>query len=179
MRRFSIWLAVAVLGLVGCSSSRSVTPDQVIGVTFPSVEGRALSGERVAVPAAYRGAPVILIVAYRQNSQFDVDRWVLGMLQAGITARIVELPTITGIVPGVISEAIDSGMRSGIPNEDWPSVVTVYDDADKVVKVLGDTNPVPARVLVLNARGEIEWFHDRGYSPRLTLELRDLLKRIG
>jgi hypothetical protein len=178
MSKFFVGLVSCLVALGGCSSGPLGTPETVVGLTFPQVEGRALSGERVSVPSAYRGAPVVLIIAYRQNSQFDVDRWVLGLLQAGISTRIVELPTIDGIVPGVVSEAIDSGMRSGIPSEDWPSVVTIYDDANRIIDAFGEQNPIPARVVLLNSSGVIEWFHDRGYSPRLALELRGRLERF-
>ena len=34
--------------------------------------------------------------------------------------------------PGMAADWIDSGMRRGIPSEDWGSVVTVYRDADAI-----------------------------------------------
>ena len=61
-----------------------------------------------------------------------------------------ELPTISGLIPGLFSGSIDDGMRSGIPNEDWAIVVTIYRDAETVEQFFGNENPLPARVVLLD-----------------------------
>jgi hypothetical protein len=62
-------------------------------------------------------------------------------------------------------------MRRGIPQEDWPAVVTVYSDADKIISMTGNESPRNARVILLDKDGTIRWFFDRGYSADRVLEL--------
>jgi hypothetical protein len=95
----------------------------------------------------------------------------VGMLQLKTPVVMVEVPTIAGMVPGLFANQIDEGMRDGIPKELWGSVVTVYGDADKIRAFTGTANPMPARVLLLDATGRVVWFHDRGFSPILAQEL--------
>ena len=66
-------------------------------------------------------------------------------------------------------------MRRGIPEEDWGAVITVYGDAGEIVRLTGNENPANARVLLLDETGKVIWYHDRGYSPRLVLEIANLV----
>ena len=67
----------------------------------------------------------MVLVGYQQRSQFDIDRWLIGITQVDLPVKFVELPTIAGMVPSLIGDLIDSGMRSGIPSELWGGVMTV------------------------------------------------------
>ncbi|MEM8546639.1 MAG: hypothetical protein AAGF46_00625, partial [Pseudomonadota bacterium] len=102
--------------------------------------------------------------------------WLLGILQAEIDVRLLEVPTIPGAMASLASGFIDDGMRSGIPREDWKVVVTVYGSAAKPIAALtGTTNGNIARIVVLDAEGTIIWFDDTGYSARKVLALKDVL----
>ena len=161
-------MCVALTALVACASTPNRNP---VGETFPIVQGKSLAGKPYKLPEAFQGSPTVLLIAYDQNAQFDVDRWLLGLLQSKTDVKLYEVPTVANWVAGRFGEQIDSGMRSGIPKEDWSVVVTVYDDGDKVVAWTGDTNGRNARVVLLDASGKAVWFHDRGYSARVMMEL--------
>ncbi len=153
-----------VLGLAGCSSSTPppVTVEEMTlpGDTLPSVEGKSLTGDV-------------------QEAQFDGDRWLIGLLQTQTPAKILEVPTIKGLVPSLISGRIDSGMREGIPSEDWASVVTVYGSgAGDLVEFTGNEKPRNMRVILLDADGRIRWFHDRGFSAAKVVELDRLVRSL-
>lgn len=171
MRATLLASVVAPLLLAGC---RSAQPNRVpVGETFPTVVGTSLDGTRLELPSAWAGAPTVVLVGYVQDAQFDADRWLLGLLQAGATLRIVELPTIPSRIASLFDDTIDEGMRNGIPPEDWSSVVTVYGAAARPIAAFtGTERPRNMRVLLLDASGRVVWFHDEGYSPR---ELLDLL----
>jgi len=160
--------------LVGCSSYPARDPS---GETFPSVTGESLDGKRVALPADLAGSPAVLLVAYKQKAQFDVDRWVLGFLQAKVDARILEIPTIRGWAPRLFAAGIDEGMREGIPPPEWGSVVTVYGDASRIAAFTGDGGR-NARVLLLDGAGRVAFFHDQGYSPATLLRLKEAAERL-
>jgi hypothetical protein len=174
----SILVVVASVVIFSGCTSTLVPPSQKEGA-FPQVTATRLSGEKIILPDALKGSPAILLVGYQQRTQFDIDRWLLGLLDAGIKAQIIEIPTIEGMIPGALSEVIDNGMRSGIPKEDWYSVATVYEDADKIIKAIGNERPQSAHVVLLNSAGEIIWTYYNGYSPRVVRELRDKVNSLG
>lgn len=181
----SAWITVALvaaalgasLALQGCSTTvANVDPT---GSSFPRVRGEALSGEARTLPDDLAGAPAVLLVGYVQGAQFDLDRWLVALAQAKTPAQIVEVPTIDGLVPTAISGWIDGGMRSGIPSEDWGSVVTVYGkDAASIVERTGNAAPRNARVFLLDAQGNIVWFHDRGFSASKFVEIDTLARAL-
>lgn len=163
-----------VVGVNGCS--RSIAKRNPSGEVFPSVVGQSLEKERVELPAAFAGAPAVLLVGYKQRTQFDIDRWLMGLMQAGVDARIVEIPTIPGLTASFASGWIDDGMRAGIPEEEWPSVITLYGSAaTPVAELTGTEAGQTTRVLVLDGSGRIVWFDDEGYSARKALEVAELV----
>jgi len=136
------------------------------------VRGTALSGEEIALPESFAGKPVVLVVAYKQKTQFDCDRWLVGLTQVGFPHAIYEVPTVKGLAGRLAQGFIDSGMRKGIPRENWSSVVTVYKDAPKIVALTGNRPTLNARVMLLDASGKIVWFHDRGFSHTVLMDLQ-------
>jgi hypothetical protein len=171
-----IALLLAVWAPMSC---RSVHPARVpIGEPFPQVTGTSLAGAGVELPPL--GRPSVLLIGYEQNAQFDADRWLVGLLQAEVDARILEVPTIPGLFARAAAGFIDSGMRSGIPSEDWPSVVTVYGSAaDRIARFTGSEKTRNMRVLALDSDGRVRWMHDRGYSASKVLELAELVRSMS
>lgn len=155
------WLLVLFL-LVGCGSE--IENRDPTGETFPTVRGESLAGDAWTLPDDLAGSPAILLIGYKQNAQFDIDRWLIGLDMRGTDARILEIPTIEGLVPGLIANQIDGGMRSGIPEDLWEAVVTIYDDAPAIREFTGTENPNNARVLGLDGAGTVVYFHDAGFS---------------
>ena len=185
MKRTPAFLALAALVALplallvpGCSST--LPRRDPVGETFPTVQGMALDDTPTELPGDYAGEPVVLLVGYLQGTQFDIDRWVLGLMQAGASARMVEIPTIPSLAASFASGWIDEGMRSGIPEEDWGAVVTVYGSAaEPIARFTGTERGRNARVLVLDASGQVRWFSDTGYSPRKAAEVAALLEELA
>lgn len=158
-RLFLLSIALAGFGCGSTYAGRDPT-----GELFPRVTGTSLEGREYRIPDAFAGEPVLLLVGYEQDTQFDIDRWLLGLEQVGVTVRTYELPTIPGLAPRMFSGSIDNGMRSGIPSEDWGAVITVYEDGARIAQFTGNENKLPSRVILLDAHGRVVFFHDRGYS---------------
>ena len=178
---YSLKLATTLAALlltVACSPTVP-TPKDLTNRAFPQVKGESLTKEEITLPDHFKGKVTVLLVGYKQNAQFDIDRWILGILQAEIPVELVEVPTISGMVPQMIQGYINSGMRGGIPKEDWGSVVTVYSDAKKIVEAIGNEAPQNAHVVLLNKNSEIVWSTNRGYSAGQVLELRKVVKGLN
>ncbi len=167
---FLVLIAIATLTVLSNAACRSAHPARnPVGETFPTVVGRSLAGADVVLPPS---EPCVLLIGYVQEAQFDADRWLYGILQADLGLRVYELPTIPGLIPSLASKWIDSGMRAGIPSEDWSTVVTVYGSkAEPIAVFTGNEATRNIRVLLLDARGRLQWMHDRGFSAGKLLEL--------
>ena len=160
----------------GCT--RNYEQQDPVGLYFPSVKAKALTGEEIRLPDHFRGKLTLLLIGYIQDSQFDVDRWILGLKQLETPVSIAEIPTIQGLFPRMISSKIDKGMRDGIPKEDWGIVFTVYKDANKIAQFLGTTKPLNVRSVLIDEEGKILWFHDKGYSADKAIELNKYIRSL-
>lgn len=160
------------LSAVACTST--IPRQNPVGTAFPAIQATDLAGAERSFPAEFAGSPALVILGYVQKAQFDVDRWLLGLAQADRGLAVVEMPAARGLVPRIISGTIDGGMRSGIPEEDWRSVVTVYKQADTLANWTGTEDARNARVVLLDGEGQVIWFHDRGYSAGKLLEMFEL-----
>lgn len=168
-------ISTVFLGACGSVVKPSTTVTQV---PFPRVSGESLTGDRVTVPDAYQGKNTLLLIGYTQRAQFDIDRWILGVLQADIPVEIVEVPTIAGMMPQMVQGFINNGMRSGIPQSDWASVVTVYEDAGKIVELLGNERPQSAYAVLLNRSGVVVWSSNIGYSASQIVALKKVVQEL-
>lgn len=177
-RHFAFALTLAsTIALAACGSV--VKPaGSVTTSPFPKVTGENLKSERVTLPDAYRGRNTLLLVGYAQKAQFDIDRWILGVLQADIPVEIVEVPTIAGMVPQMVQGFINNGMRGGIPQSDWASVVTVYEDAPKIIELLGNERPQSCYAVLLDRAGVVVWSSNIGYSAAQILALKEIVAKL-
>lgn len=170
--RLFITIAMAML-LTGCSTSY---PNQAItGQVFPSVSGESLEKELMQIPDDFKGNMTLLLIGYKQDSQFDIDRWLIGLDMTQTQVAVYEVPTIQGLFPRMFSTFIDNGMRAGIPKPLWKGVVTVYQDGDQVQAFTGNENPNNTRVVLLDAQGKVIYFYDQGFSVDALNQLRSLL----
>ncbi len=162
-------IAAGISFLLVSSCASTVENRDPTGESLPRVEGETLEGESRSLPLQVN---TLLLVGYVQKAQFDADRWLVGLLQTPPAVRILEVPTIDGLFPRLIAGKIDAGMRSGIPSEDWESVVTLYgSDAREIVEFTGNESGRNIRVLLVDTEGVVRWFHDRGFSAGKLLEL--------
>lgn len=170
-------LIIAVLALAISACANYNYPSQVqLGETLPEAKGQSLEGEIVIIPKDFAGQMTLLLFGYKQDSQFDIDRWLIGLDMTETPVNVYEIPTIQGMAPRMFSGFIDEGMRKGIPKELWKGVITVYEDGDQIQRYTGNQNPNNARVMLLDAEGKILYFYDRGFSVDALKAVRNLVK---
>ena len=171
-----ILITIMTLFFFGCATT--YTNRNPIGEFFPVVTGQTLEEKEVLIHEFFMGSNVILLLGYKMDSQFDIDRWLIGLDMTKTDARVYELPTIQGLFPRMFQTFIDEGMRSGIPKELWGGVITIYGDGATLQEFTGNENPNNARALLLNKDGKIIYFYDRGFSVIALNELREELEEL-
>ena len=166
-------LLLSLLFLTACSAQ--YPNQQPVGKQFPSITGQSLEQQQFRIPQDFSGRSILLLIGYKQDSQFDIDRWLIGLDMTQTRIDAIELPTIQGMFPRMFKTQIDNGMRAGIPKELWKGVITVYQDGDRVQAFTGNQNPNNARVVLLDGQGKIIYFYDRGFSVDALNKLRAAL----
>lgn len=162
------------------SACSSFHPNQdPTGKQLISFSGTSLDNQTYELPAAFEGSVTLILFGYVQDSQFDIDRWLIGLDMTQTDVSVYEVPAIQGMFPRLFSNQIDSGMRGGIPQELWKGVITVYKDGDKVQAFTGNENPNNARVVLIDKTGQIKYFYDRGFSVAALNQVRETLQALN
>lgn len=179
LRNSSIWLAVISLGAtLSVSCSEPLTNRVPLGERFPEVTGEALDKKTWRIPQEWAGEPTLALLGYVQDSQFDIDRWLIGLDMTQTQVKVYEVPTVKGLIPRMIKGTINEGMRSGIPAPIWSAVITVYADGERVQRFTGNERPRNARVILLDAQGVVRYFTDEGFSVAGLNRLREVLSAL-
>ncbi|MDU0352524.1 hypothetical protein RS130_00150 [Paraglaciecola aquimarina] len=164
---------LTLITLTGCSASY---PNQnLLGQPFIAVSGQSLAQQQVNIPGDFNGEKTLLLIGYKQQTQFDIDRWLIALHMSELSITTYELPVLTGLSTKIMRPVINNGMRDGIPKELWHAVITVYSQGEKVQKFTGNVKPNNARVVLLNEKGEVIYFYDRGFSVAALAALKQLI----
>ncbi|MFT5705271.1 MAG: hypothetical protein ACI8SK_001226 [Shewanella sp.] len=171
----TIVVGLLALFICGCSSTY---PNQLIrGQVFPMVIGETLEGDQMSLPDDLNGKVSLLLIGYKQDSQFDIDRWLIGLDMTETRLDVYEVPTIQGLFPRMFSTMINNGMRAGIPKSLWKGVITVYEDGEMVQSYTGNEDPNNTRVVLLDENGIVLYFYDDGFSVEALNQLRAIISK--
>ncbi len=156
-------------GEVGAQDSRPL---------FPTIQGRNLEMRELELPADFAGARNVVLVAFKQRQQRDVNTWLpaLGaMRQAAGNVEVYEIPTLhRGWTP--LRGWIDGGMRSGIPDRSTrEATITVYINKGPFKAALGITSESRIHVLLLDGDGRVVHRELGAATPAAVQRLRQAL----
>jgi hypothetical protein len=131
---------------------------QATGMRFPEVTGRNLEGRQLNLPADFGAARTIVLVAFRQRQQREVDSWMpeLTALRAAHRGlQVYEIPTLSsGWTP--LRGWIDGGMARGIKDQQVrEATVTLYIRKGPFKDALGITSEDAIHLLLLDAEGRV------------------------
>lgn len=118
---------------------------------FPDLDGVSLLGAAVPLPAGLPADPTLVLCAFRQRQQAQVDRWIARAVdELGVPpSDVVEVPCLNRRWRPA-RRFIDGGMASAIGD---PVIlgrtITVYGDVGAILRALGADGPdeVQARVV--------------------------------
>ncbi|WP_286234137.1 hypothetical protein [Thalassotalea sediminis] len=167
-----------LLTLLISACSNTYPNKELTNQRFPSVIGTNLLKETVSLPEDLTHKPVVLLLGYKQDSQFDIDRWLIGLEMTETNIQALEIPTIQGLFPRMFKTQINEGMRRGIPKDLWAGVITVYKQGDKLQQFTGNEKPNNARVILLDEQGVIRYFYDQGFAVSALQGLRATIEKI-
>lgn len=143
-----------------CGERSPAQYDQMVVDRFPEIEGTSLSLVEHHLPGSLAGRLNLLLIAFRQWQQGDVDTWMpvaTSLAAEHAHFRFYELPVISRAYRPV-SGFIDGGMRSGIPDPDVrASTITVYVNRRWFLDSLGIESVGEIVPMLVTASGEILW----------------------
>ena len=133
---------------------------------FPEVVGSSLSGTAHRLPHTLGGERTLLLIAFKQRQQADVDTWVPvadALADEYHDFRAYELPVISQLYRPA-SEFIDGGMRGGIPDLDVrEATITLYLNRKQFLSDLGIPSVHAIVPMLVTPGGTILW---RATGPR-------------
>lgn len=95
---------------------------------FPTLSARTLNEEPLVLPVDLPGARTLLLIAFKQEQQFDVDTWIDGLALRSASIPWLELPVVPNY-GAIFRWYLDNAMRSGIRELSARGrVVTIYTD---------------------------------------------------
>lgn len=146
---------------------------------FPPVTGRALIGEAFTVPVDLEKPGTLIIVAFYQDQQPDVDTWIPAM-EALETERsdfaFYEFPTISKLNP-FVRWFIYRGMRSGIKAERARArTVTLHIDKAPFKEELGIEDEDRIYAFLVDPDGSVLWRESGRYTLAKEAALRAVLE---
>ena len=170
---YKLILIISLLSIFGCSTKfTNINPT---GKNFPSVKGQSLDNIKYSIPEDFSGDKVLFLIGFVKNTQFDIDRWTIGLDQPNTKIKTFELPATQGLFPIVFKTRLDISMRTGIPDEIWGGVITIYEDGETIQSFTGNEKSRNTRVVLIDENGKIIFFHDKGFSVNALNELRQIL----
>ncbi|MEF8874852.1 MAG: hypothetical protein V5A88_09335 [Candidatus Thermoplasmatota archaeon] len=147
----------------------------VNGKKFPKIKGESLSGKEVVLPDDAEGEVILVAVAFKREAQGMIDSWMNYFEELCEGKEAYELPVIESSLWKVFSGFIDSGMKSGIPQEKHDSVVTHYGGISEFKKKLDIEDKSLGYVFLLDEDGRV-MFKGEGYADEEGKE--ELLKNV-
>lgn len=172
-----IFALISISLCLSACASYEYTSNVILNERMIQAKGETLKGKKVTIPDEFSGKQTLLLLGYKQDSQFDIDRWLIGLDMTQTSIAVYEIPTIQGMAPRMFSTFINNGMRRGIPKDLWKGVITIYSDGDRIQRYTGNQNPNNTRVILLDEQGKVIYFYDRGFSVDALNNVRKLINR--
>ncbi len=135
---------------------------------FPTVSGSNLQRARLTLPQDLQGELNLVLIAFQQWQQAQVDTWVpfaRQLEEAYPAVRYYELPTIQRLNT-LARTFINEGMRAGIPDlVARERTITLYLDKKAFREALQLPGEDDIHVLLLDRQGRVLWRAEGAFTP--------------
>ncbi len=147
---------------------------------FPQITAKNLNNEEVTLPDDLAGNPALVLVAFKQRQQINVNTWLdqLELIESTIEGvRVIETPTISGKKWGWMAGFIDGGMRSGIPDpEARARTITLYTDVGTFRQALGLESEDTIYGVLLDEQGAVVEIVEGDFDENKLADLADSIE---
>ncbi len=136
-----------------------IMSSQVKSQQFPRIEAETLSKKQVVFPQDTQGQFALLLIAFRRQTQGEVDSWLNPFIEDFSNHQQVtfyEIPMISGNWKWM-SGWIDSGMRSGVAEYKHDHVATYYGPLKSYFQHFEVDDVRRVYVFLLDKQGHILW----------------------
>jgi hypothetical protein len=135
---------------------------------FPAVTGSNLQRKKLRLPQDFQGELTLVLIAFQQWQQTQVDTWLPFARQLEETdprVRYYELPTIQRL--NALSRTfVNEGMRAGIPDPiARERTITLYLDKSAFRQALQLSHEDDIYVLLLDGQGKVLWRAEGAFTP--------------
>jgi len=135
---------------------------------FPIVSGSNLQRKKLTLPQDFQGERNLVLIAFQQWHQTQVDTWIPFARQLEKThpaVRYYELPTIQRLNT-LARTFINEGMRAGIPDlVARERTITLYLDKRAFRETLQLPGEDDICVLLLDRQGRVLWRAEGAFTP--------------
>jgi hypothetical protein len=135
---------------------------------FPNVTGSNLQRKKLKLPQDFQGELNLVMIAFQQWQQTQVDTWIPFARQLEETypgVRYYELPTIQRL-NALARTFVNEGMRAGIPDPvARERTITLYLDKDEFRQALQLSHEDDIYVLLLDRQGQVLWRTEGAFTP--------------
>ncbi|MDX2066735.1 MAG: hypothetical protein SFX74_13445 [Fimbriimonadaceae bacterium] len=142
---------------------------------FPPVKGSNLNEKEFQLPQDFEGELNLVLMAYVQRQQFDVNTWLplAAQLKNEVEGlRYYELPVLATYAPAA-QKFIDNGMRSGIPDPAVRAItITLYINQKSFLKALHLESMDSIHAVLVDRKGRVYWKAEGRLTPEKEASLR-------
>lgn len=175
------WPLLIALALLGQSHAAAISPKLVPGVELPLLEGKALSGDSVALPRDARGHAAVLVIGFSKAAAkvtrpwLDSCRSAAAARPAGSDVYCYDVRMVEG-VPRLFRGMIERGMRNGLTVELRRKTLLIYSENDAWRERIGnDGDDKTAYIIGCDNDGRIRVTSAGGF---VEMELKKILEAI-
>lgn len=151
-------------------------PAQETALRWPSFDAETVSGRTVKLPDLLAAPRTVVLVAYAEEQQQDVDRWMFGLAVRARAVPWLQVPVLGKTNP-FFQSLILTGLRRGLPDKadrDRVAVTFVEGDVFRRSMGLGGEGRV-MHALVVERSGAVLMRLDGPYTPEKGAELLAVL----
>lgn len=184
LRSIALLLTGLAIGLLASCSGSPLAgkPYDPAAPKFPTTAGDNLNERRIEIPGGLDAPYNILMVAFLQEQQADVDTWLDAAREIAAdhaNVEYYEIPTVANRGP-LFKMFLDNGMRSGIPAfAARERTITLYLDTQKFRDMAGIDGQDRIWVGLVDREGKVYWsIRGRADEARLK-ELKAVVRRVA
>lgn len=140
---------------------------------FPTTQVESLAGQKLTIPQAFGGKPVILVWSFSKKAGEATRAWTDPLAKEGLpvwSAAMLEA------APRFVRPMIRSGMRKDMPDTQQQRSLLLYQGEKQWRQILKPPKDDAPLVVLLDAQGNVAWSYSGVYSAKALDEVRDRFK---